>query len=584
MVTLTSYVDAFVDQLIQVGLRDVVFSPGSRSTPLALGFARRNEIRLTAQLDERSAGFLALGIAKGRRTPTALVCTSGTAAANYLPAIVEAKYGRTPLLVLTADRPHEARELGAPQTIDQIKMYGDFVKLFVEMPPADGPEDLLAFVRTTAARAFAVSLSVPAGPVHLNFPFREPLVPKDDAPKREGAYVPPPITTHAPQPRYDAGELRPIAQELERLRRGIIICGPLDDPRFAASVTELGRAIGYPVLADPLSQMRFGPHDREIVVDTYEWMLRSKRFRSLAAPEAILHFGAVPTSKPLVQFMAAHRLIVVDPAEWNDPTLRATDVIRGEPHAVCQALRRAIDPEHTPDQTWLPIWIKTGRRVRAAIEEKLDADEALFEGRVARELVRLLPEGANLFVGSSMPIRDVDAFAGSDPKRLRIVANRGANGIDGVVSTACGVASVSGPTALLIGDVSFFHDLNGLLATKLHRIDLTVVLVHNDGGGIFSFLPQAELADEFERLFGTPHGLDFAAAVRMYGGRFTSVGGWSEFRECVKGALGRSGLDVIEVRTSRLENVDRHRRLWAEIAAEVDRSFSSEKEGGGAHV
>ena len=574
MVTAEALVDAFVDQLIRASVRHVVFSPGSRSTPLALAFARRKEVRMIAQLDERSAGFLALGLAKGSRSPAALLCTSGTAAANYLPAIVEARYGRTPLLVLTADRPHEARELGSPQTIDQIKMYGGFVKFFADMPPAGGPEETLSYVRTTAARAVAVSTSLPAGPVHLNFPFREPLLP---APHAVGSLHPaaggrPGPEVHAPEPAYAAGALRPLAEKLATLRRGLVVCGPQEDPGLAGALVRMADRLGYPVLADPLSQVRFGEHDRTLVVDAYDWLLRSEAFAQASAPDVVVHVGALPTSKSLAQFMKerAGRLIVVDAGEWNDPTLRATDVVRAGARAACEAIAAALEPRPDSDPAWIDLWTRGGRIARESVERRLAGIDPLFEGRIARELVDLLPDGASLVVGNSMPVRDVDAFAAGQRKRLRLIANRGANGIDGVVSTACGVALASGPSALLIGDVSFFHDANGLLANKLEGVDLTVVLVNNDGGGIFSLLPQAGIPDGFERLFGTPHGLDFEAVVTMHGGRFARARNWDELRDFLRRALDRPGLDVIEVKTNRGHNAELHRWLWNAVARDVE--------------
>lgn len=576
-----AFVDAFVDELAHAGVEHAVVCPGSRSTPLALTLARHPHIRLWMHLDERSAAFFALGLAKGTGVPVALVCTSGTAAANFMPAIVEARQARVPLLALTADRPPELRDCGAPQTIDQIRFYGAQVKWAVEMPVPEGGETMLRFARTTAARAAATAAESPSGPIHLNFPFREPLVPPAGTPLPDGARGDrggrrPCVRVRAVGAAPAPSEVERLATQLAGAPRGLIVCGSLEDePGATAPIAALGRALGYPILADPLSGLRCGPHDRALVVDAHDAFLREPRFVAAAAPQVILRFGAMPTSKPVLQYLQRHPdacHILVDRAGWRDPTLLAAEMLRAGAGPLCEALLAAC--AQAPDAEWTALWREANRRARVAIEEVLSQIEEPFEGRAMAELAGLLPDGATLFAGNSMPVRDIDSFFHGDERRIRILGNRGASGIDGVTSTALGVAASGGPVVLAIGDVSLYHDLNGLLAAALHGISLTVVLLNNDGGGIFSFLPQADLpaddrGDPFEALFGTPHGLDFAHAAALYGATFSRVASWVEYRRAVARGVEGDGLHIVELRTERARNVALHRRVWPAVSAAI---------------
>lgn len=580
-----AYVNALVDELVRAGLRHAVVCPGSRSTPLAHTFAlhaERADLRLWVQLDERSAAFFALGIAKATRTPVALVCTSGTAAANFLPAIAEARLSRAPLVVLTADRPHELRDVGAPQAMDQLRLYGTHVKWFAEMALPEASEIMLRYARVAAARAIATARATPAGPVHLNLPFREPLTP-DPTP---GSPLPdvreslawqgrddgrPIVAVHESPQTPSAALLESLATRLVRCQRGLIVVGPQDDTQLAVSLTELAARLGFPILADPLANLRHGAFDRQLIIDSYDALLRDTDFARSAAPEVVLRIGAAPTSKPLLQYLNAHpagEQILVDHGDgWRDPALAAAHLIHAEPSLLAADLLRHL-PSSTRVSDWTRRWQAAAARARAALEEEMSRFDTLFEGRLFPELAALLPAGATLVVGNSMPIRDCDTFLPGGEHALRVLGNRGVNGIDGVVSTALGVAAASAdPVVLVLGDLSFYHDLNGLLAAKRYGLRLTIVLVNNDGGGIFSFLPQASHPEYFELLFGTPHGLDFEPAVRMYGGDFRRARDWEGFRRAVVDAMARDGLSVIEVPTERTANVVMHRRLWQVVSA-----------------
>ena len=577
------YVGAFVDELSRAGVKHVCFCPGSRSAPLAMRLADHPGFKLWQHLDERSAAFFALGIAKAQRQPVVLLCTSGTAAANFFPAVVEAHYARVPLIVLTADRPPELRDFGAPQTIDQIKMYGPYAKWFVEMALPEATADVLRYVRTVACRAVAEAAAPPAGVVHLNFPFREPLVPapaevsfgEDEREAFEGRADGRPYVVVASGLRAafpPGGET--LAAELLPGKRGLIIAGPQTDLDFPEAVTHLATALGYPILADPLSGVRCGPHARDNVIDAYDAFLRDPAVVERLAPEVILRFGALPTSKPVLQYLQCYanvRQILVDEGGgWCDAARLASDMIHADARLFCEGLTHP-QTSTLPPSKWLTLWGGLNHRTRRAIAAQLEQFDEPFEGRVFTELAACLPGQATCFVSSSMPVRDLDTFFPGDGRSIRFLSNRGANGIDGVMSSALGASVVTeGPLVLVVGDLAFYHDLNGLLAAKLHHLRATIILINNDGGGIFSFLPQAAHPEHFELLFGTPHGLDFRLAAEMYGAAFHQPRTWDEFRSAVKRSLQADGLTIVEVKTSRERNVVMHRQMWAAVSTALN--------------
>jgi 2-succinyl-5-enolpyruvyl-6-hydroxy-3-cyclohexene-1-carboxylate synthase len=583
------YAVVFVDELQRAGIRNVVICPGSRSTPLAMAFVAQTVIRTWMHVDERSAAFFGLGMAKQLRKPVALLCTSGTAAANFLPALVEATLSHVPLLVLTADRPHELRDNGAPQSIDQNRLYGTYAKWFVEVALPEATDTAFRYIRTIAGRAVAVTQAIPSGPVHLNFPFREPLtpepIPEQSLPQIEqrdliawqgrpdnAAY----IDVHdAPlsAPQYETiGNLSEIVGEAHR---GLIIFGPNDEPTLIEPLMRLAQYLGFPILADPLSQMRCGVNHQSMVLTSYDAFLRIDSFVESVQPELIIRFGSMPTSKSLLLYLkryASSPLVVIDGnSSWEEPTQLACQLIHANPTALCQVLCNALEQHHTGEewpsvasQAWLSLWQDTDKITQQALLNTIYDFKEIFEGRVFSELANLLQDGTTLYIGNSMPVRDLDTFFWSSKQHIRILGNRGANGIDGVVSSALGAGAVADhkPTVLVLGDLSFFHDLNGLLAARLHKLNLTIILINNNGGGIFSFLPQAAYPEHFEQLFGTPTDLDFRFAVEMYGGRFHRVDTWESFRKAVHQGLYTDGLDVIEIPAERTGNVKMHRQLW----------------------
>jgi 2-succinyl-5-enolpyruvyl-6-hydroxy-3-cyclohexene-1-carboxylate synthase len=584
-----TYIGAFVDELVRSGVRHLCLCPGSRSTPLAISAARHPGLKVWVLIDERSAAFFALGLGKALRTPAAVLSTSGTAAANFLPAVVEARYGRVPLIVLTADRPHELRDSGAPQTIDQVRLYGTHAKWFVDVGLPEATTGQLRYIRTLAAQAWATARDVPAGPVHLNFPMREPLVPvaaPDELPPAENRAASawegrgasrPYAAAHGSLLAPPADLVSGLAREFSGQQRGLIVCGPGDDPALPAAVGRLAAALGYPVLADPLSQVRCGPHDRRYVIDCYDPLLRIDELAASLAPDVILRLGGVPASKPLNQYLALHagaHHIAVDPGGgWLDPARLASTFIRADPALLCDAVAKTLDGKAPPAIAWAALWRRLASNARTAIQERLHQTHEPFEGRVFAELSEILPDGSSVYVGNSMPVRDLDSFFAGSGRAIRFLGNRGASGIDGLVSSALGAAAAGiGPLVLVLGDLAFYHDMNGLLAAKLHALKATIVLVNNDGGGIFSFLAQADYPEHFETLFGTPHGLEFRHAAQMYGAAYAHAATWEAFRAHMQESLAaadpqRGGVSIVEVRTNRDRNVALHKEIWTAVEA-----------------
>jgi 2-succinyl-5-enolpyruvyl-6-hydroxy-3-cyclohexene-1-carboxylate synthase len=624
-----AYIGAFVDELQRAGVRDVVICPGSRSTPLAMAVAAQAGLRPWMHIDERSAAFFGLGMAKQLGRPVALICTSGTAAANFLPALIEAKLSHAPLLALTADRPPELRDCGAPQAIDQNRLYGSYVKWYVDVALPEATNTALCSIRTIACRAVALATAIPAGPVHLNFPLREPLTPEPVAdqplPPRDrrdpvawhGRPDSRPYVTVSDRPLAgpSAAQVASLANLIRIYRRGLIVAGPAPNAALGGPLAQVARCLGYPILADPLSQLRSGGHDHDLILSGYDALLRAEHFVANAAPELVLRFGSVPTAKSLQLYMqryaACQQVIIDGQGSWEEPAHLAAAMIHADPVALCADLVADLTPSAARGQvsramfdsgpqrpmygrapepfaslvptgtaadsgSWLAFWQRADEVARAAMREAMADFTDLFEGRIFLELGGLLPDGATLYVGNSMPVRDLETFFWRCDRRVRILGNRGANGIDGVLSSALGASAMARqgePVVLVIGDLSFLHDLNGLLAARWHQLHLTIILVNNDGGGIFSFLPQVAYPDHFEQLFGTPTGLDFRPAVEMYGGRFQRIGTWEQFRVAVRQSLEAGGLQVIEVPTERASNVAMHRRLWRAVDEALQREL-----------
>jgi 2-succinyl-5-enolpyruvyl-6-hydroxy-3-cyclohexene-1-carboxylate synthase len=567
---------AFVDELVRCGVREACTSPGSRSTPLVLSLARDARIRATSHLDERSGGFFALGLAKAAGRPVALACTSGTAAANYAPAVIEAHEARVPLLVLTADRPPELRELGAGQTIDQVKLYGSAAKWFFEVDDQPATPERVRWLRQLACRACWTALEGRPGPVHLNFSLREPLVLDGPLPAEEPggggrAGGRPWVTRPGRSAGLDPALVDGLAGELEQRPRTVIVAGRAErDPRLGAVLAAFAERAGVPLLAEPTSGARRGP----AAVAHYDALLRDPAWAAARQPELVLRVGDLPTSKPLRQWL--HGLgeetlqVAFDPERaWQDPAGAVATLLPADPRPVVEALTERL-PRKPRARGWLEEWTGPDRAAAGAIAHVLGGRPDLSEPRVAAELGVRLPADATLVVASSMPIRDVETFFPARAAPPRVLANRGANGIDGTVSTAFGVAAAApGPAVLLIGDVALLHDIGGLLAAGRLGLPLAIVLLDNDGGGIFNFLPVAGEGAAFEEHVATPHGVDFAHAAALYGLVHERVAAPEPFRAALDRALEGDGGTLIHVRTDREENVALHRAVWEAVRAAV---------------
>lgn len=556
---------AMVDEFARAGMAHACLAPGSRSAPLAMALAADSRIRLHVVLDERSASFLALGIAKATRRPVPVLSTSGTGAANFHPAVLEAHHSRTPLVVLTADRPPELRDTGANQTIDQINLYAGAVRWFVEVGVPEARPASVGYWRSVASRACAAASGPPAGPVHLNLAFREPLVPVPDEtgfPYRlDGRPAGAPWTraSHAPRPASES-DVAEIAAEIASIDRGLIVAG---DCRVDPSpVLALAAAANWPVLAEPISGLRCG----ELAISTYEALLRHEPFAGAHRPELVIRVGRTGTGRALASFLDPEvRQILFDPdCAWPDPERSVAWVLDADPTVASRQVLERLS--RRSGSSWMSSWLRGEQRARSAIDALLDADEAPSEPRVARDLAETLPSGATLVVASSMPVRDLEWFM--RPRAgLRIIANRGASGIDGFVSTALGAALAGpGPTVALAGDLSMLHDQNGLGLARSEAVAAVFVVVNNAGGGIFHFLPQAAFPEHFEQLFATPHGLRFEDLARLYGCGYEQIARAGDLAPAVVAATQAGGVHVLEVRTDREANVAVHRRVWEAVA------------------
>jgi 2-succinyl-5-enolpyruvyl-6-hydroxy-3-cyclohexene-1-carboxylate synthase len=544
---------AFADELARCGVRHACTSPGSRSTPLVLSLAREPELLTTSHLDERSGAFFGLGTAKVTGMPAVLACTSGTAAANYVPAVIEAYEARVPMVVLTADRPPELRDVGGGQTIDQTKLYGRAAKWFLEIDDAPATEQRMRFMRRLACRAVWTAISGRPGPVHLNFALREPLVldPGDGLPGREpgggGREHGRPWVAFHPAP--------PAPADLAlQARYPVLVAGNLERPADGEALAAFAARNHWPLLADPLSGARRG----EAAIAHYDALLRFDKWAEGFAPDLVVRAGDLPTSKPLRAWLASLpgvRQIALDPnGGWQDPDAAVTEIHPGGPQSL------SAEPL---DGKWLDAWRAADNAARIAMGRVLGG--ALSEPAVAVRTAAALGPQDTLVVASSMPVRDLETFAVTP---ARVISNRGANGIDGTASTALGAAAAGlGRTVLLTGDVALLHDLGGLLAARRTQTTLTIVLINNDGGGIFEFLPVARERDHFEQHVATPHGIDFAQAAALYGFEHRLARDPGGFDAALQEALGSN--TILEVRTDRAENVTLHRQVWQAVAHAV---------------
>ena len=570
----TALASAFAEELARGGLRHAVVSPGSRSTPLAVALWRQPEIEVTVILDERSAGFFALGAAQASGAPVALLCTSGTAAANYHPAVCEADESALPLLVLSADRPPELRGIGAGQTIDQIKLFGASVRWFCEVGTHAADDDGLLHYRSVACRALAAARGqTRPGPVHLNLPWREPLAP---LPVQGAVTASDPLALEGrpgrPLTAVTRIDLEPspflldeVAGHIGGAIAGVIVAGRQLDPELREPLAHLARASGFPILAEPTSQLRCGPHDRSHVVSTYDQMLRDDHFARSVVPDLVLRFGEMPTSKPLRAWLAASGAdqIVIDPyGGWHEPSRRAAALLRADPTELASGWATRLEKEERPAPE---AWLAAERAAREALDSELGSGGPITEPALHLALGRAHRDGDLVYTASSMPIRDQESFLPAGGADALFLCNRGANGIDGLISAGIGAADASGrPTTIVSGDLGLLHDLGGLAALRETAVPVRIVVIDNDGGGIFHFLPQQEALGngEFEALLGTPRGVSVEKAAALFDLPHRRLESLADLPDALTAGTG-----LIEVKPDRHTNVRTHQNLTERVQA-----------------
>ena len=617
----TFWAYTLVEELQRAGLEHVVISPGSRSTPLALAFAQQPGLSVVVHPDERGAAFLALGIGLASGRPAAVLCTSGTAAANLFPAIVEAHQSNVPMLVLTADRPAELRDSGANQTIDQVKLYGGYVRWAGEVPqPEKDPADLtVRALRSLAGRALAATQGLKPGPVHLNVPFRKPLEPTPvpgDIPARLAAdpteYNREPernfritLPAAAPFVRIERGKATASVAQIDYLvaalksaRRGLICCGPrCPDGDFPQAVYHLAQFTGFPILIDPLSGLRFHADlpEETLALGGYDTFLKSAALKVIDPPDLLLQFGGMPISASLIDYLGRlprknssppTRRIQIDGAgNWADEAFNTSDCLWADPESTIRAVLVRLGEERGPfvDINWQSAWQRAERLTWQIVDQACQG--GFFEGSLLADILDELQDGDNLFLASSLPVRHLDQFGRPQRKSVKVFANRGASGIDGTIASAMGVALSMAATnpgsrlVLAIGDLAFFHDINSLLLLHRYPLNVTIVLINNNGGGIFQRLPIAAYEPYFSQLFLIPHGLEFEHAARLFQLVYRHIGSGGEFRLALKEALASSNPhanaqpQIIEVATDIAENEKIRRSLlegfelqWSEAA------------------
>ena len=559
---------ALIDQLVELGVRHYFVAPGSRSTPLTLAAARHPGATVHVHFDERGTAYMALGAGRASGTPAAWITTSGTAVANGFPAVVEADVDGVPMLLLTADRPPELRATGANQTIDQVGIFGKSTRWFFDLPAADAsiPTD---FVRSTAAEAFGRAVSPSAGPVHLNVMFREPLVPVDPSVELP-AVSGPTLKRSRSILNASSDAIDRLSQAIRSAERGLIVAGRIRTRAEARAVAEIGRTARWPVLADVLSQLRIvrdgdGDADEACVIHHPDMILASD---SLQNPDVVVHFGDAPVSKRLMTFVAesgASSFTITSRPTRVDPFHKVGEHIVADFEVIARDLIPTISGS-IQNSAYLSAWRSADHRVEAALHGLFQRSDALTEPAAARVVSELIPPDHALMIGSSMPIRDVDSFAAQRADAPVVYANRGASGIDGTVATAIGIAEASErPMTVLLGDLALLHDINSLAAVKSAQQPVVIVVINNDGGGIFSFLPVAQRTEDFERFFGTPHGLGFEHAAKMFGIPYHHPQTVAALRDVYSAATDDSTSAIIEIRTDRHTNVEEHRRIVEQI-------------------
>ncbi|UUV98151.1 2-succinyl-5-enolpyruvyl-6-hydroxy-3-cyclohexene-1-carboxylic-acid synthase [Vagococcus luciliae] len=564
--SMTNYINALIQGLIDGGVKQAVISPGSRSTPVSILLHQCSEITTYIDVDERSAGFFALGLSKAYQEPVALVCTSGTAAANYLPAISEANQSNLPLVVLTTDRPHELRNSGAPQTMNQLNLYGAQVKLFVELALAEDSKEMYQYAYTQGVKSTTLSQVLPMGPVHLNIPLREPLLPDNLLPRPTVKQV----NTFIGKTELSSEIIDTLSDEWSN-KKGVFVVGPSFNQEAINLLIDVSEKLGWPILADPLANIRTFGRRSETISPYYDTYLRY--MKKEITPDVIVRFGKSPVSKPLNQWLSSFTgayYLVESQTEWLDSSKMMTTLIASD---VVSLLFQLLSKELVAtDKQWLERF----KTLDALVLETMTKQDETFlsEAMIIQTVYQTMTENEQLFVSNSMPIRDLDTYLPVTDTRFSIYGNRGVNGIDGVTSTALGLAARNKEmnTRLLIGDLACFHDTTGLAMAKKYQLPVTVILVNNDGGGIFSMLSQKELPkDLFDDLFATSTGVTFEHVAHMYDIEYVSINAINQLQDELSKKSTKPRF--IEVFTNREENADMRRQFQEQVKKAIERDF-----------
>jgi 2-succinyl-5-enolpyruvyl-6-hydroxy-3-cyclohexene-1-carboxylate synthase len=581
------WAETFITELTSIGIKYACISPGSRNTPLTLAIANNKKIKSFVHIDERCSAFFALGIAKVTNIPVVVVSTSGTAAAELYPAIIEAYQQRVPLIICTADRPPELLNTGANQTINQNNLYKNHIRWFVDVGLPEPIPRRIRHIKAVAKRAVFESLVHSKGPVHLNFPFRKPFEPDDftdevldDVIKTSEMILPDKKKLfEEPEKNIDSEKwFKEVAGYILKYKKGLIIAGPENyNERFHKNCQKLASIIGYPIMADGASQLRFGKHRKENILFSFEGFLRSMYFNGKYQPEIIIQFGRTVTSKALELYLeksTAIRFMINEYGDWFDPANRSNASFACKPYLFCEKMITYFEQKkinRNSDPKAANLWTKLfddADRLSLKIKGKIICNSRFpNECRVIEELVNLLPENSNLMISNSMPIRDFDYFAPVIKKNITVFNNRGASGIDGITSTALGLAAADEgrPTILLTGDSAFYYDMNALLAAKKYKIPLIIILINNNGGGIFEVLPISKFGKVFDEYFVAPHNLDFSPFVNAYGGTYSLIKSWDNFRTEFNKALKSKDFSVLELQTTASASLKLRQTYWNEV-------------------
>jgi len=572
----------FFEQLAALGVKHVCVSPGSRSTPLTLAAAYNKKLTCLKIIDERSSAFFASGIARATGSPVVLICTSGTATAEYYPAIIEAYQQRIPLIVCTADRPPELINKGANQTINQKNLYANHIRFFADAELPDVSSNKLERIKNIATQSFKISALTDKGPVHINFPFEKPFEPEtytDNVSTNLNAKFSTSDNLILKEKSFPSGASA-LFKRIAKAEKGLIIVGPdTNNQTFPALIIKLGEQTGFPIFADGASQLRFGQTSKKNIISNYDALLRSPYFLKDFSPDLILYFGRTITSKGLELFLeknSAPKYLINEFGDWFDPARNAKDALAIKPSLFCSNYLETIPPVKLSEKKkeWLKF-VAAADELAEEIKKKSFADSKITsEPQIINLLLEQLPQNSNLMLSNSLPVRDFDFFASNSEKQIKVYHNRGASGIDGIISTALGIAHASKkPTVLLTGDLAFYYDLTTLLTAKQYKIPLIILLVNNNGGGIFQFLPIAKYKNVFEDFFTMPHSLPFKKFVDAFGGKYSLIRNRNQFKSEMEKSLSAENFSVLEFKTNAEHSLHLRKEYWAEVSE----SFKNKK-------